>query len=95
MRAFRPHQLDRGFKFSIICMNLMSTYYSISGTKVDEGAYVFDFRGAVEHNVKMGTRAIKASASRQRSNSFSIADRNGTQDRVTPMPPRGYGAARG
>lgn len=71
------------------------TYYSISGTKVDEGAYVFDFREAVEHNVKMGTRGIAAGATRQRSNSFSIADRNGTQDRVTPMPPRGYGAARG
>lgn len=24
MRAFRSHQLDRGFKFSIICMNLMN-----------------------------------------------------------------------
>jgi hypothetical protein len=71
------------------------TYYSINGTKVDEGAYVFNFREAVEHNVKMGTRGIAAGASRQRSNSFSIADRNGTQDRVTPMPARGYGAARG
>lgn len=75
------------------------TYYSISGTKVDEGAYVFDFREAVEHNVKMGARAISAGASRQRTNSFSIGDRNGAQDRVTPMTPRGYGmserAARG
>ena len=67
------------------------TYYSINGTKVDEGAYVFNFREAVEHNVKMGTRGIAAGASRQRANSFSIADRNGAQDRVTPIPARGYG----
>ena len=92
-------------EFAAICAEMVQTYgrgsfkkgsyYSISGTKVDDGAYVFDFRDAIEHNVKMGTRAITASASRQRSNSFSIADRNGAQDRVTPMPPRGYGAARG
>ncbi len=88
-------------EFAAICAEMVQTYghgsfkkgsyYSISGTKVDDGAYVFDFRDAVEHYVKVGSYGNSVGAPRQRQNTFSISDRNGTQDRVTAMPTRPYG----
>ena len=88
-------------EFAAICAEMVQTfchgsfkkgsYYSISGTKVDDGAYVFDFRDAVEHYVKVGAYGNSVGAPRQRQNTFSISDRNGTQDRVTAMPARPYG----
>lgn len=88
-------------EFAAICAEMVQaygrgsfkkgTYYSISGTKVDDGAYVFDFRDALEHNVKIGAYGNAVGAPRQRQNTFSIPDRNGTtQDRVTSMPSRPY-----
>lgn len=66
-------------------------YYSIGGSKIEDGAFVFDFHDAVEHNVRMGRRGMGGnSATRQRSGSFSMPDRNGVQDRVTAMPARAY-----
>jgi len=88
-------------EFAAICAEMVQTYgrgsfkkgsyYSISGTKVDDGAYVFDFRDAMEHSVKVGSYGNSVGAPRQRQNTFSISDRNGTQDRVTAMPARPYG----
>ena len=88
-------------EFAAICAEMVQTYgrgsfkkgsyYSISGTKVDDGAYVFDFRDAVEHYVKVGSYGNTVGTPRQRQNTFSISDRNGTQDRVTAMPARPYG----
>lgn len=88
-------------EFAAICAEMVQTYgrgsfkkgsyYSISGTKVDDDAYVFDFRDAVEHYVKVGSYGNSVGAPRQRQNTFSISDRNGSQDRVTAMPARPYG----
>lgn len=50
-------------EFSDTCVKMIQTYvhgsfrrgsyYSISGVKISEGAYIFDFRNAMEHNVRM------------------------------------------
>lgn len=87
-------------EFAAICAEMVQTYgrgsfkkgsyYSISGTKVDDDAYVFDFRDAVEHYVKVGSYGNTVGTPRQRQNTFSISDRNGSQDRVTAMPARPY-----
>lgn len=54
-------------EFTDVCVEMVQTYahgsfrkgtyYSISGTKVDEDAYIFDFRNAMEHNVRVWEHA--------------------------------------
>lgn len=67
------------------------TYYSIGGSKIEDGAFVFDFHDAMEHNVKMGMRGMGGNpATRQRPGTFPMPDRNVMQDRVSAMPGRAY-----
>lgn len=68
------------------------TYYSIGGTRIDDGAYVFDFHEATEHNVKIGMRGMTGTAggvSKPRPTTFSMPQRTySMQDRAPGVQER-------